>query len=54
MMDPRASEVDFKPVKKVALSGCWSMVLAVLLISLMIGCASPPPAPEPGLEHVRE
>ena len=36
-MDPRTSEVDFKPVKQVALSG-----LPALLISLMLGCASPP------------
>ena len=52
-MDPRPSEVDFRPVKKAAPAG-WFVVLPGVLISLLIGCAAPPPAPEPGLEYLRE
>ena len=47
MMDPRPSEVDFKPVKKVGLSG-----LLALLISLTIGCATPSEVPgEESADH---
>ena len=40
-MDRRPSEVDFRPVKKVAPPG-WFVVLPGVLISLLIGCAAPP------------
>ncbi len=40
-MDPRPSEVDFRPVKKAAPAG-WFVVLPGVLISLLIGCAAPP------------
>ena len=40
-MDSRPCKTDFKPVEKVGLSS-WSMVPLALLISLTLGCATPP------------
>ena len=52
-MVSRPLEIDFKAVEKVGLSS-GSVVLLALLISLTLGCSTPPRTSEPGLEHVRE